>query len=62
MAVHLLVPHEQVDKSYNGGFSLYLAAWSLLKNTAKRRFHAASSCASSASFLRWPRILLEYQP
>jgi hypothetical protein len=32
MAGYLLVPHERVDKKYNGGFSLYVAAWPLLKN------------------------------
>ena len=32
MAGYLLVPHERVDKSYNGGFSMYVAAWPLLKN------------------------------
>jgi hypothetical protein len=32
MAGYLLVPHEKVDKSYNAGFSTYVAAWPLLKN------------------------------
>lgn len=32
MAGYLLVPHEKVAKSYNAGFSMYVAAWPLLKN------------------------------
>lgn len=31
MAGYLLVPHEKVDKRYNAGFSMYVAAWPLLK-------------------------------
>ncbi|MBY0457382.1 MAG: hypothetical protein K2V38_08600, partial [Gemmataceae bacterium] len=29
MAGYLLVPHERVDKAYNAGFSMYVAAWPL---------------------------------
>ncbi len=32
MAGYLLVPHSRVDAKYNGGFSMYVAAWPLLKN------------------------------
>ena len=32
MAGYLLVPHEKVPKTYNAGFSMYVAAWPLLKN------------------------------
>ena len=32
MAGYLLVPHEKVDKSFNAGFSTYVAAWPLLRN------------------------------
>ncbi len=32
MAGYLMVPHEKVDKAYNAGFSVYVAAWPLLKN------------------------------
>ncbi len=32
MAGYLLVPHEKVDAKYNAGFSMYVAAWPLLKN------------------------------
>jgi hypothetical protein len=32
MAGYLLVPHGRVDKSFNAGFSMYVAAWPLLKN------------------------------
>jgi hypothetical protein len=38
MAGYLLVPHSRVDKSYNGGFSLYAAAWPLLKDYPGTRF------------------------
>lgn len=32
MAGYLIVPHERVDSSYNAGFSMYVAAWPLLKS------------------------------
>jgi hypothetical protein len=32
MAGYLLVPHERVPETYNAGFSMYVAAWPLLKN------------------------------
>ncbi len=38
MAGYLLVPHEKVDKTYNAGFSLYAAAWPLLKNYPGQQF------------------------
>jgi len=38
MAGYLLVPHEKVDESYNAGFSLYVAAWPLLKEYPGNRF------------------------
>jgi hypothetical protein len=38
MAGYLLVPHARVDKQYNAGFSLYVAAWPLLKNYPGQRF------------------------
>lgn len=40
MAGYLLVPHERVDPSYNGGFSMYVAAWPLLKNYPGPRFQS----------------------
>jgi hypothetical protein len=40
MAGYLLVPHERVDKQYNGGFSMYLAAWPLLKNYPGQLFQS----------------------
>jgi hypothetical protein len=40
MAGYLLVPHERVDKSYNGGFSMYVAAWPLLKNYPGSEFQS----------------------
>lgn len=40
MAGYLLVPHERVDKKYNGGFSMYVAAWPLLKNYPGQQFQS----------------------
>ena len=40
MAGYLLVPHEKVDKAYNGGFSTYVAAWPLLKNYPGQDFQS----------------------
>ena len=38
LAGYLLVPHEKVDKSFNAGFSMYVAAWPLLKNYPGQEF------------------------
>jgi hypothetical protein len=38
MAGYLLVPHEKVPESYNAGFSMYVAAWPLLKEYPGNRF------------------------
>ena len=38
MAGYLLVPNERVDKQYDGGFSMYVAAWPLLDEYPGRRF------------------------
>ncbi len=38
MAGYLLVPHENVPDSYNAGFSMYVAAWPLLKEYPGQRF------------------------
>jgi hypothetical protein len=38
MAGYLLVPHDKVQKTYNAGFSMYVAAWPLLKEYPGRRF------------------------
>jgi hypothetical protein len=38
MAGYLLVPHEKVPETYNAGFSMYVAAWPLLKEYPGRRF------------------------
>ncbi len=38
MAGYLLVPHDKVPETYNAGFSLYVAAWPLLKNYPGNRF------------------------
>ena len=40
MAGYLLVPHERVDKKYNGGFSMYVAAWPLLERYPGNRFQS----------------------
>lgn len=37
---YLLVPHERVDPSYNAGFSMYVAAWPLLKNYPGQQFQS----------------------
>jgi hypothetical protein len=38
MAGYLLVPHEKVPETYNAGFSLYVAAWPLLREYPGHRF------------------------
>jgi len=38
MAGYLLVPHERVPETYNAGFSLYVAAWPLLKEYPGNKF------------------------
>ncbi|WP_435010287.1 hypothetical protein P12x_001538 [Tundrisphaera lichenicola] len=38
MAGYLLVPHEKVPETYNAGFSMYVAAWPLLKEYPGNRF------------------------
>ncbi|MFM8272543.1 MAG: hypothetical protein ACKODX_09445, partial [Gemmata sp.] len=40
MAGYLLVPHSRVDKNYNAGFSMYVAAWPLLKNYPGQQFQS----------------------
>jgi hypothetical protein len=40
MAGYLLVPHERVDKKYNAGFSMYVAAWPLLRNYPGQQFQS----------------------
>jgi hypothetical protein len=40
MAGYLLVPHSKVSKEFNGGFSLYVAAWPLLKNYPGQDFQS----------------------
>ncbi len=40
MAGYLLVPHEKVDKSFNAGFSMYVAAWPLLKSYPGQDFQS----------------------
>ena len=38
MAGYLLVPNERVPETYNAGFSMYVAAWPLLKEYPGNRF------------------------
>ena len=38
MAGYLLVPHERVPETLNAGFSLYVAAWPMLKDYPGNRF------------------------
>jgi len=40
MAGYLLVPNSKVDKEYNAGFSLYVAAWPLLKHYPGQDFQS----------------------
>ncbi|MFO0864483.1 MAG: hypothetical protein U0744_07510 [Gemmataceae bacterium] len=40
MAGYLLVPHSRVDKSFDAGFSMYVAAWPLLKNYPGQEFQS----------------------
>lgn len=40
MAGYLLVPHEKVNAHYNAGFSMYVAAWPLLKNYPGQQFQS----------------------
>src|SRR3954449_1709379 len=40
MAGYLLVPHGKVDAKYNAGFSMYVAAWPLLKNYPGSQFQS----------------------
>ncbi len=40
MAGYLLVPHARVDAKYNAGFSMYVAAWPLLKNYPGQEFQS----------------------
>lgn len=40
MAGYLIVPHEKVPASYNAGFSMYVAAWPLLKSYPGQDFQS----------------------
>jgi hypothetical protein len=40
MAGYLLVPHGRVDARYNAGFSMYVAAWPLLRNYPGQDFQS----------------------
>jgi hypothetical protein len=40
MAGYLLVPHSRVDRSYDAGFSMYVAAWPLLKDYPGQEFQS----------------------
>lgn len=40
MSGYLLVPHDRVSKTYNAGFSMYVAAWPLLKNYPGAEFQS----------------------
>ena len=40
MAGYLIVPHDKVAKDYNAGFSMYVAAWPLLKNYPGQDFQS----------------------
>jgi len=40
MAGYLLIPNEKVGESYNAGFSMYVAAWPLLKHYPGQQFQS----------------------
>jgi hypothetical protein len=40
MAGYLLVPHGKVDATYDAGFSMYVAAWPLLKDYPGQEFQS----------------------
>ena len=40
MAGYLIVPHERVASSFNGGFSMYVSAWPLLESYPGNRFQS----------------------
>lgn len=40
MAGYLIVPHDKVPEKYNAGFSLYVAAWPILKNYPGQDFQS----------------------
>ena len=40
MAGYLLVPHGKVDAKYDAGFSMYVAAWPLLKHYPGQEFQS----------------------
>src|SRR4051812_19457339 len=40
MSGYLLVPHEKAAETYNAGFSLYVAAWPLLKDYPGNSFQS----------------------
>src|SRR4051794_17460737 len=40
MAGYLLVPHGRVAATYNAGFSMYVAAWPLLRNYPGQEFQS----------------------
>lgn len=40
MAGYLIVPHERVDRSFNAGFSMYVAAWPLLEKYPGSEFQS----------------------
>ena len=41
MAGYQIVPNDKVPETYNGGFSLYVAAWPLLEEYPGNRFQTA---------------------
>ena len=40
MAGYLIVPHDKVPEKYNAGFSMYVAAWPILKNYPGQEFQS----------------------
>ena len=40
MAGYLIVPHDRVPQTYNGGFSMYVSAWPLLESYPGSNFQS----------------------
>ncbi|MGC8640561.1 MAG: sialate O-acetylesterase [Isosphaeraceae bacterium] len=55
MSGYLIVPHDQVPSSFNGGYSMYVAAWPLLKTYPGNRFQ-------SGLFGTWMFAQLDQRP
>ncbi len=60
MAGYLIVPHSRVPKEFNGGFSMYVAAWPLLQNYPGQEFQSGLFGTWMFSQLDGPRPKKSY--